>query len=430
MKGRSFPVLLSLTLAVLLIPVHSTYAQLEDVIARVKRATVLVEFRDALGGKGHGSGFIYDASGFVLTNHHVVEGAVDLTVKFSDGRSFPATVVDYVRREEFTGSELRGDTDVAVLKIPATGLPVLPRGDSATLRQGEEILILGYPGGVGTEEVTVTRGIVSAVRFGWFQTDASIEPGDSGGPVIDSQGRVMGLATFITGPMRKIGGVVAINGIWDLATSALNPNAQRRNELMIPGLEYVSPLIVPKRKSWRITYDPGKTKLQAYVREYTNEVTDVQNINGAVIFSSHDSRGVDSKLYLDSEGLFITSRWESPLSFSYPRPFLSFPLPPVIGRSWDGEYAFDNAAQGLRGQETDNSRIDSIDEVITVPAGTFSHTIKVLALGQRLVERGSQKVLFHVSITSWLAPQVSGVKTITDIAESGEHIVLELVGSQ
>lgn len=94
------------------------------------RAVVLVQVKRALGGTGHGSGFVYDASGLILTNHHVVEGATDITVTLPDQRSWPATLVDYHRVVDHTDQGLK-TIDAAVLKITASKLS--PRTSSSRL---------------------------------------------------------------------------------------------------------------------------------------------------------------------------------------------------------------------------------------------------------------------------------------------------------
>lgn len=140
---------------------------------------------------GLGSGFVINADGHILTNNHVVDGATDIRVKFSDGRELPARVVG------------RDDkTDLALLKVDATGLPVIPIGDSAKLQVGEPVMAVGNPFGL---EQTVTTGIVSATGRvigegpydDFIQTDASINPGNSGGPLINARGEAIGVNTAI-----------------------------------------------------------------------------------------------------------------------------------------------------------------------------------------------------------------------------------------
>jgi serine protease Do len=148
-----------------------------------------------------GSGFVLNADGYIVTNNHVVENATEIQVKLADGRELPAKVV---------GRDAK--TDLALLKVAATGLPVLPLGDSTALQVGEPVMAIGNPFGL---EQTVTTGIVSAtgrvIGSGpyddFIQTDASINPGNSGGPLINARGEVVGINTAI---FSRSGGSVGI----------------------------------------------------------------------------------------------------------------------------------------------------------------------------------------------------------------------------
>jgi serine protease Do len=150
---------------------------------------------------GAGTGFIISADGHILTNNHVVEGADRVTVVLADRREFDARVLG---RDP--------NTDVAVVKIEARGLPVARLGDADQLEVGDWVLALGYPLDLGH---TVTAGIVSAKGrsigiFGrsgaeapvehFIQTDAAINPGNSGGPLVDLHGRVVGINSAIASP--------------------------------------------------------------------------------------------------------------------------------------------------------------------------------------------------------------------------------------
>ena len=139
--------------------------------------------------RGVGSGFILSADGFVMTNAHVVEGADEVIVTLTDKREMNARIV---------GSDRR--TDVAVVKIDATGLPVVRVGDVNTLRVGEWVLAIGSPFGLDN---TVTAGIVSAKQrdtgdyLPFIQTDVAVNPGNSGGPLINMRGEVIGINSQI-----------------------------------------------------------------------------------------------------------------------------------------------------------------------------------------------------------------------------------------
>src|SRR2546428_13627009 len=138
-----------------------------------------------------GSGFIVSADGYIVTNNHVVEDAIGIQVKLADGRELAAKVF---------GRDPK--TDLALLKVEATGLPIIPVGDSNALQVGEPVMAIGNPFGL---EQTVTTGIVSATGRvigsgpydNFIQTDASINPGNSGGPLINARGEVIGINTAI-----------------------------------------------------------------------------------------------------------------------------------------------------------------------------------------------------------------------------------------
>ena len=153
-----------------------------------------------------GSGFIYDADGHIITNAHVIDGADEINVTLSDGRSFPATVI---------GADAK--LDLALLKIAAgDSLPVTRLGDSDTLEVGEWVMAIGNPFGL---EQTVTAGIVSAkgrvIGAGpyddFIQTDASINPGNSGGPLFNTSGEVVGINTAIIARGQGIGFAIPVN---------------------------------------------------------------------------------------------------------------------------------------------------------------------------------------------------------------------------
>jgi serine protease Do len=144
---------------------------------------------------GIGSGVIISPDGYIVTNNHVIDGAVDIRVTMSDRKTMKATLV---------GADPL--TDLAVLKVDGGSLPSIPWGDSTTLHPGQTVLAFGNPLGF---RFTVTRGIVSALnrpnpfsdnarKPGEFiQTDAAINPGNSGGPLVDARGEVIGINTFL-----------------------------------------------------------------------------------------------------------------------------------------------------------------------------------------------------------------------------------------
>jgi serine protease Do len=157
--------------------------------------------------RGAGTGFIIDADGSILTNHHVIERAERITVKLSDGRNLRARVI---------GSDQ--DTDIALIKIDGqSGLPVAALGDSSLLRMGEWVCAIGNPLGY---DHSVTVGVVSflgrklfdASLDNYIQTDAAINFGNSGGPLINARGEVIGINAAISSHASGIGFAVPING--------------------------------------------------------------------------------------------------------------------------------------------------------------------------------------------------------------------------
>jgi serine protease Do len=161
--------------------------------------------------RGSGSGFIIDSDGSILTNNHVIEGAERILVKLSDGRSLRARVV---------GAD--ADTDIALLKVDGqAALPVAPLGDSSMLRMGEWVCAIGNPLGY---EHSVTVGVISYLGRKLFdsslddyiQTDAAINFGNSGGPLINSRGEVIGINAAISSRASSIGFAVPINGATDI----------------------------------------------------------------------------------------------------------------------------------------------------------------------------------------------------------------------
>src|SRR2546423_1825749 len=190
---------------------------IQEILARVEPAVVAIRTRTlSLGdflrpvpGEGAGTGFVIGSDGAIVTNNHVVAGAQTIEVVFADDRKMPARVLG---RDP--------TTDLAVLKVDASDLPVAGLGDSGALKVGDDVIAIGnalaLEGGP-----TVTRGIVSAedrtitaengVRLEHvIQTDTAINPGNSGGPLVNSAGEVVGINTAVAGDAQNIGFSIAI----------------------------------------------------------------------------------------------------------------------------------------------------------------------------------------------------------------------------
>jgi putative serine protease PepD len=160
------------------------------------RQTSSGPFGDSGSSQAEGTGFVYDSKGDIVTNEHVVDGASSVTVKLSDGSSYKATVV---------GSDISSDLAVLHIDAPASKLHPLPLGDSSNVQVGQGVVAIGNPFGL---DDTVTTGIVSAVDReiqapddtpieGAIQTDAAINHGNSGGPLLNMNGEVIGVTSQI-----------------------------------------------------------------------------------------------------------------------------------------------------------------------------------------------------------------------------------------
>ena len=175
---------------------------------------------------GLGSGFIISADGYVITNAHVVQRADEVTVTLTDKREFKAKVI---------GTDER--TDVAVLKIDVTGLPKLSIGDSDKVRVGEWVLAIGSPFGF---ENTVTAGIVSAKSrdtgdfVPFIQTDAAVNPGNSGGPLFNTRGEVIGINSQIfsgSGGYLGISFAIPVNTAMNVANQLIKSGKVNRGRI-------------------------------------------------------------------------------------------------------------------------------------------------------------------------------------------------------
>jgi len=174
--------------------------------------------------RGVGSGFIIESNGLILTNAHVVEGANTIYVTLTDKREFKAKLLGMDKR-----------TDVAVVKIDARDLPRLPLGDSSRVRVGEWVLAIGSPFGL---ENTVTAGIVSAKSrdtgdyLPFIQTDVAVNPGNSGGPLLNTAGQVIGINSQI---FSRSGGYMGISFAIPIDEAMRVADQLRSNGKMVRG---------------------------------------------------------------------------------------------------------------------------------------------------------------------------------------------------
>jgi len=195
-----------------------------DAVKKDSPAVVTIQVQSGQGSGGSGSGFIFNSNGWILTNRHVVEGANQIQVILADSRTFTGTVygIDTL-------------TDLAIVRVNATGLPTVPLGSSADLQQGQLAIAIGNP--LGNFENTVTTGVISGLGRqitagdvsqtsseqlnNLIQTDAAINPGNSGGPLLNSEGEVIGVNTAVASSAQGIGFAIPIDAAKEIVAEAL-----------------------------------------------------------------------------------------------------------------------------------------------------------------------------------------------------------------
>ena len=209
--------------------------RLSESIVSVSSMRLERRFFGIIPTEGQGSGIILDKKGLIVTNNHVIDGANQVHVSLRDGRTFTGEVV---------GSDEA--TDVAVIRVDASDIPAAELGDSEMLRVGQFVLAIGnalaLPGGP-----TVSMGVLSAkgrplpgsdfIFEGLLQTDAAVNPGNSGGPLADLDGRIIGITTLMIPYAQGMGFAIPINTVKKIAQEILENGRVTRRWIGISGID-------------------------------------------------------------------------------------------------------------------------------------------------------------------------------------------------
>lgn len=220
--------------------------------------------------RGNGSGFVFTPDGFILTNCHVVHDASEIEVTLSDGQQFSAEVM---------GED--PDTDLAVIRINASNLVPAQLGDSNSLRTGQLVIAIGNPYGF---QCSVTAGVISALGRSLrsisgrlienvIQTDAALNPGNSGGPLVNSRGEVIGVNTAVIQPAQGLCFAIAINTVRWAAGQLIKEGKVRRSHIGVTGQDVKLPRRIVRFHDLAvpggvlvISIEPGGPAEQAGVR--------------------------------------------------------------------------------------------------------------------------------------------------------------------
>jgi len=272
--------------------------------------------RYVLAGNSNGSGFVVTSDGYFVTNSHVLNGAQVATIGMHDGR-------------QATGRTVADDPglDLALLKLEGDDHPFVGFGQSADLAVGEDLVILGYP--LGLLSITATRGILSARHSGWLQTDATANPGSSGGPAFNMHGEVIGVATA------KLGGALRVENVnllidGDLVRQTVDAwiAAHRAGAPVAPGAQPApappsAPSAPPaETSSWTIqtSHDDvtGEERVYAYAPGSDESFTVVRCTTAAQELDIYVDFGNFTYLSTDwrSDSVEVQWRWNEDTTFS------------------------------------------------------------------------------------------------------------------
>jgi S1-C subfamily serine protease len=245
--------------------VVDVYQQVSPAVVSISTRTMVRDFfYNSVPQEGSGSGFVIDTAGHILTNFHVVDGAEEIAAVFGEGDSYPATVV---------GADPRNDIAVLHVDVPADLLVPVELGTSANLLVGQRAIAIGNP--FGQFGRTLTTGVISALGrtlegddgrtiSGVIQTDAAINRGNSGGPLLDSSGRVIGINSAIfspTGSNAGVGFAIPVDTVRRLLPDLLALGHYRHPWL---GIRYAYNLSTDRAQALQLPVDQGLLLVQLF----------------------------------------------------------------------------------------------------------------------------------------------------------------------
>lgn len=330
-----------------------------DMVAQAKRTVVLVANVDAKGNlRGFGSGFFVDESGYILTAYHVVSQASIIGVRTSSGQVSEAAV-----------AAADPDADLALLKISGGPYPVLQLAEVSRVRQGDEVVVIGFPAvsrfaAIKELEVSITKGIVSAIRANGlvYQLDAAVNRGNSGGPVLTADGRVIGVAFAKWFEYEGIGFAVSIRAgerlLARLPKRPVSASPEAASALFFP-------LSIANRWEFEVRSSGRRKRVILEVLSRTKE--------GSLpaVWLKWSDTGETQKLYVTSSGVYLSvEEVRGQYEDRYNPPRLLLVLPATAGRRWENKWTRTIVGVGKE-EHREERTISRTDEPVKTPAGQF-----------------------------------------------------------